>query len=304
MDKDSPSQLSTFIYNPFSIFFSSPVKTQITNHTRSNTRTTAWEGSQSVADPTPHTWASRCRVSARPGLILICQIFANISVQDERFAPLWFGLPVVCPRLCYIQPSGSLYERPEFPPRPLSFTEYKAELDGLLFDVRVGLGDVRAATAEGVCQNRGHFDAVIHEGLETVVQEVPAQRKTSGSLMRRDAEGRHAMVNILLKWLLHTHFAFLVTTRHNHIKIRPWLHLPKLNDILPVRSTNTSPYHGVLSGTLLNSSTLQWQDSNLHKCGAHRTFDVFELAKRVIIDYWTCLTLLCALTFCPTPAAL
>lgn len=61
---------------------------------------------------------------------------------------------------------------------PPPLTEHKAELDGLLFDVGVGLGDVRAAPAEGVCQNWGHFDAVIHEGLEAVVQEVPAERKT------------------------------------------------------------------------------------------------------------------------------
>lgn len=61
---------------------------------------------------------------------------------------------------------------------PPPLTEHKAELDGLLFDVGVGLGDVGAAPAEGVCQNWGHFDAVIHEGLEAVVQEVPAERKT------------------------------------------------------------------------------------------------------------------------------
>lgn len=36
---------------------------------------------------------------------------------------------------------------------PPPLTEHKAELDGLLFDVGVGLGDVGAAPAEGVCQN-------------------------------------------------------------------------------------------------------------------------------------------------------
>lgn len=55
--------------------------------------------------------------------------------------------------------------QPYLPP----FTQYEAELDGLLFHMGVGLGNVGAAPAEGVCQDWGHFDAMIHEGLEAVV---------------------------------------------------------------------------------------------------------------------------------------
>lgn len=39
-------------------------------------------------------------------------------------------------------------------PHPVSqFTQHKAELDGLLFDMGVRLCDVGAAAAERVCQN-------------------------------------------------------------------------------------------------------------------------------------------------------
>lgn len=56
------------------------------------------------------------------------------------------------------------------------FTQHKAKLDGLLFDVSIGLCNVGAAAAEGVCQNRGHFHSVVHKSLKTVMQEMPAER--------------------------------------------------------------------------------------------------------------------------------
>lgn len=66
----------------------------------------------------------------------------NISVREE-WPPFIQSLFVCSGYMCLRATSR--------PPTP--FTQHKAELDGLLFDMGVRLCDVGAAAAEGVCQN-------------------------------------------------------------------------------------------------------------------------------------------------------